>query len=455
MATASGSELRSGGAIGRRVLAVVALTIIVALLAAGAALTLLFERNVLQRVAQELEHRWIELARQFAINDKGEPALAADLSDPRYLVPFGGSYWQVTRDGAPVLRSRSLWDVSLVPGTDQLAEIAGPEGTTLYAFSDAVSVDVAGKPAEFVLSVALDHAEVEELRQSFMRDSGLVLLAFGAVLIGGAALTWRYGLMPLKRLETALTAVRGGEAARLTGLMPQEVLPLAADLNAMLDRQEEQVKRARDRAGALAHGLKTPLTILRNELEALEAEGGHARAAAMRGQIDEIAAHVERELAKARMHAAAGATGTRILIRPILDRLIGLMRRMDVDGRITWQLNVPEDQPTDIEADDFAEIAGNLLDNARKFASASVVVSVEAEAGAKPVLVIADDGPGVPPDRLLAMRERGFSIGPDGSESSGLGLSIASDALAAHGRMLELSSALQAAGCAARFPLLK
>ncbi len=451
---ASASELRSGGAIGRRVLAVGALTIMAALLAAGAALTLLFERNVLQRVAQELEHRWIELARQFVIDANGKPRLAAELSDPKYAIPFGGSYWQVSRDDAPVLRSRSLWDVSLSSANKTLTEISGPEGATLYAFSNNVSVDVAGKQTDFVLTVALDHAEVEELRQSFMRDSGLVLIAFGAVLIGGAVLTWRYGLLPLKRLETALTAVRSGEAARLSGLMPQEVLPLAVDLNAMLDRQEEQVKRARDRAGALAHGLKTPLTILRNELETLEAEGGHARAAAIRGQIDEIAAHVERELAKARMHAAGGATGTRILIHPILERLIGLMRRMDVDGRIDWRLDVPQEQPTDIEADDFAEIAGNLLDNARKFARGSVVVSVQQEQGARPVLVIADDGPGVPPERLYTMRERGFSIGPDGSESSGLGLSIASDALAAHGRMLELSSAPHAPGCAARFPLL-
>ena len=52
----------------------------------------------------------------------------------------------------------------------------------------------------------------------------------------------------------------------MTRRFPDEVAPLVDSINKLLDRQENLVRKARDRAGALAHGLKTPLTILGAEV---------------------------------------------------------------------------------------------------------------------------------------------------------------------------------------------
>jgi signal transduction histidine kinase len=452
---ASGSELRSGGAIGRRVLLFSALTILVAMLSAGMALTLMFERNVLHRVGQELEQRWTELARNFVVKPDGSPAIGGNLGDPRYAAPYGGSYWQVSRDGEAVLRSRSLWDFSVLrdgPAAGKAApfESAGPEDSTLYAFADSVTLTVAGAPRRYELLVALDHAEIDELRHSFMRDAGPVLAAFAAILIAGAGLTWRFGLLPLRHLRRALGAVRDGTQARLAGAMPEEVLPLASDLNAMLARHDEMVARARDRAGALAHGLKTPLTILRNELETLEKKGDRARAAAMREQLDAIAAHVERELARARMHASGSVMGGSTAIRPVTERLVTLMRRMDLEDALSWQVEIAEDSFARMEADDFAEVLGNLLDNARKWAKSRVVIREETMAG-RHMLSVRDDGPGVPPVVKAVMRERGVHFGKAQDQSTGLGLAIAVETLAAYGRTLDISDS--AGGCEMRFAL--
>jgi signal transduction histidine kinase len=456
MGMESVSDLRPGGAIGRRVLLLGALTILVAVVAAGVVLTLLFERNLLRRVGIELEQRWVELASQFEIDPSGKPSVQAALNDPRYQTPFSGTYWQISLKGEPVLRSRSLWDENIeqlpnsVSNGRTLAEVGGPEASTLYALSDSVILKLAGTEQRFDLLVAVDHAEVEALRQSFVRDTTIVLSVFAVLLLVGAWLTSRFGLMPLRQLRAALGAVREGKQPRLAGSLPEEVYPLAADLNEMLTRHDDLVRKARDRAGALAHGLKTPLTILRNEIESLQGVGDPARAQVMMEQVSAISAHVEREVARSRMHAAGTSIGVSTKVFPVIERLVKLMQRMDTEQSIIWERDIPLEASATMEADDFAEVAGNLLDNARKWARSKVSVTIEQRNG-RPNLVIRDDGPGVPEDQQNAILERGVFLGGEGNMSSGLGLTIAADALASYGRSLAIDNAFP--GCEVSFPL--
>ena len=63
----------------------------------------MFERQVLRYVERELETRWTELAGAFALDEEGTPSLTRPLTDPRYQKPYGGAYWQVASEGAPLL----------------------------------------------------------------------------------------------------------------------------------------------------------------------------------------------------------------------------------------------------------------------------------------------------------------------------------------------------------------
>ena len=67
------------------------------------------------------------------------------------------------------------------------------------------------------------------------------------------------------------------------------------------------MRKARDRAGALAHGLKTPLTILGGEVRRLEQTGLAQEAERMQEQLGSIRTHVEREVARARTSGASVA----------------------------------------------------------------------------------------------------------------------------------------------------
>ena len=91
----------------------------------------------------------------------------------------------------------------------------------------------------------------------------LVLLGVGLVL--AIFVQVHFGLRPLRALEGNLVAIRKGEAEQLQGDYPDEIRPVAEELNLLIQSNAEIVERARTQVGNLAHALKTPLSVLTNE----------------------------------------------------------------------------------------------------------------------------------------------------------------------------------------------
>jgi len=77
----------------------------------------------------------------------------------------------------------------------------------------------------------------------------------------------RLGLRPLFSLRENVANVREGNASQVEGLYPAEIAPLAEELNTLIAHNKDIVERARTHVGNLAHALKTPLAVLRNEAE--------------------------------------------------------------------------------------------------------------------------------------------------------------------------------------------
>ncbi len=440
------------GSIRWRLFSFAAVTILVALVAAGGALVLIFENHLLRRVAQDLEIRWTELARSFALDAEGRPLVSREFADPRYLRPYGGAYWEIQENGKPALRSRSLWDFELsataAPSAERTGafEMEGPNQSELYVVERSVTHQSGSQERRFLLQVALDHAEIGQLREAFTYDVAKVLALLVVLLVAGGVLQLHFGLAPFERLRLRLGDMRDGRASRLDGDFPVEVAPLVDDLNGLLDRQDKLIERARARAGSLAHGLKTPMTILSGEIGRLEEDGQPEIAASLREQYEAIRLHVERELAKARTHGAIRSSIAKTDARRMVESLVDLMCKVDTEDRIRWDVAVPEGVTTPIEAGDFAEIVGNLLDNARKWARS--VVRVEYGGGR---LSVVDDGPGVEKGLRDHVLDRGVHAANAPGGSTGLGLSIVIDALAEYG--LELSFDPVASGCRIGFPL--
>src|SRR5690606_6612972 len=113
------------------------------------------------------------------------------------------------------------------------------------------------------------------------------------------------GLKPLARLQGALKALRLNPSERLAvGEHPPEVEPLTQAINQLAETREQDLARARRRSADLAHGLKTPLSVLAAESRQLRARGDSAIADGLDRAISAAGAAIEAELARAKAAAA-------------------------------------------------------------------------------------------------------------------------------------------------------
>ena len=344
----------------------------------------MFEDHIERLTEDDLQSRMLEIASLLEIDDAGRPILVAEPADPRYQRPAGGAYWRIEEGGTTILRSGSLWDFDLTPPkhkhlspTGIASEWGGPNGSIVYLAGRDVSLDGVGGTHELRVEVALDTSHVQRLRASFGRQTVIALGVIGLALSLGIWIQASFALRPLNAIREQLNRIHLGRDSRMNGQFPREIAPLVDDLNKLLARQEDLVRRARERAGDLAHGLKTPLAIIQGEARNAERRGDAKTAALLREQVAAMDRHVERGLRRARMSGAAAGGGALADARETVERLIRTVQRMPGGQSIDWLDELPAEARLRMDPDDFGEIVGNLLDNARKFAKSTVRVSME------------------------------------------------------------------------------
>ncbi|MBX9834207.1 MAG: sensor histidine kinase, partial [Burkholderiaceae bacterium] len=391
---------------------------------------------------------------------QGQPVIAAQaLSDPRWLKPYSGLYWQVDamavdgRGRAGVLRSRSLWDTSLALQVDALAdgavhvhEVAGPQGEPLLVLERTVRAE--GVDAtRWRLIVASD---LQGTQAATARFTGVLAVSLLVLLVLLAAAAWAQvavGLRPLQALQRGLQDVQQARATQLQGAFPVELQPLVDDFNAVLGRNAEVVERARTQAGNLAHALKTPLTVLDNAAHASAPSDGAALAALVRDQVQVARRHVDWHLARSRVAASAHLPGQRTALEPVVAGLVRVMEKVHAGRAIDITVALPE-APLFFagEAQDLQEMLGNLLDNACKWARSAVSLQAQANTRSGPLrqlsVWVEDDGPGIGAAQRTRAVERGVRL-DETVPGSGLGLAIVHDLASMYGGRLALEPAAQ------------
>ena len=263
----------------------------------------------------------------------------------------------------------------------------------------------------------------------------------GLLALGGAALVTaglsviRRGLSPVAMLRERLSDVRQGRSRRLEGEYPDEVAPLVDDLNGLLADRERRVARAAARAGDLAHGLKTPLAILAQEITRAEAAGQHDLAGSIRQQVSRMQRQIDSHLAQARATAGVSATA-RTNVADAVAGLVRTMERLYADRALSMQASVPPDCVVRVPLEDLEEMIGNLLDNACKWTRSRVAISAVADRG-RVVIAVEDDGAGLSAAMHGQVLQRGVRA-DEASPGSGFGLAIVRDLAEAYGGAIAL-----------------
>ena len=375
------------------------------------------------------------------VSPEGALEGAPDLYDLKFAQPGSGWYWAVEPVSADVtgaIRSPSMTaaipapSVAAVPFDSQfqrLYQAQGPTGERVDVLENDFILDAQNRIARF--RVMGNRSELETQISDFETQLYSYLSVFGVSMIAVNALVILFGLRPLDRVRTALSQVREGTASRLDGTFPAEIEPLANETNALIENNRRIVERSRTQVGNLAHSLKTPVAVLLNEGRAM----GGTRGALIVEQASAMQQQVEHYLQRARIAAQRDSVVYRTPTREALERLVRVFRK--VDGRIDLDVVGQGHEVVFAgEREDFEEIAGNLLENAMKWASTRARVALAEEAG-QVLLTIEDDGPGIPEDKAREVLRRGKRL-DESKPGTGLGLSIVNDLVREYGGDLKL-----------------
>jgi signal transduction histidine kinase len=253
----------------------------------------------------------------------------------------------------------------------------------------------------------------------------ITLLVLALVFLAAGLAQVRSGLLPLGQLRTRLSAVRDGQERRIDGTYPAEVQPLVNDLNLLLEHREKVVRRALTKAGDLAHGLKTPLAVLAQEADRVDAEGQHEVAAMIHQQIERMRRQVDYHLAHARAVNSGGTPGTHCVVLVSAEGLSRTLLRIYAARGLDMEVDISPEHSIRGQREDLDEMLGNLLDNACKWAKSAVSVQSFRENGSI-VILVDDDGPGIVPEMRDVVLQRGVRA-DEAAPGSGLGLSIVRD----------------------------
>ncbi len=431
--------MNKNGSLKLRLMVGAALGISLSLLLAGVSLYVIFQRYVERAAIDELQNHFTQLAASIRVDNTGTLKARTSLSDPRFQKPYGGLYWQINETGHLPLRSRSLFDDSLDPpvivvghdpSKDSVHIISGPESAKLFALEKLILLPVGNTERQLSVTMAIDRRAIDQTVSEFAADmfNGLALLY--AALLGLSYLQVFYGLKPLEALRKQVEKIRLGEDQNISGTYPDEVAPLVDEVNGLLTARETQLDKARQRASNLAHGLKTPLTILAALADSIEASGLPRDAKDIRDGGDQMRLLVERELARARM--ASGHSIHLTEVAPPVARMINALKKTSDNDILLWHSAVPQSAKLAIEPGDLLECVGNILENARKWAKAQIYVS-----WSNGILKIEDDGPGVPQDQISRILMRGVRL-DESVAGSGLGLGIVHEIAEIYGFDLKL-----------------
>ncbi len=408
------------------------LWILVALSLGGFALSYAFRQSAEAAFDKKLEAILHALIAAVEMTDEGGVGPIRSIGEPRFENVFSGWYWQIADDKNPLLRSRSLWDQDLQILGDDAAprqlirgDETGPRGRQLRVVEQALTIPRHESLIHF--KVAVHDAEIIEDIRDFNTLLMLSLGLLGLGLIG--ALMLQVGVRPpalasggcRPRAHPLRKGCPAGQrlSGRNTAVGPRH--------QRVLDHVQQLVQHARTHAGNLAHGLKTPLSILKAEAEGLDPK----KAALHSEQIATMTRLIDHHLSRASTAGTPGLIGVQATIFDTVNEIRSGLQRVFADRNFEIRVDVPSDLVFQGERHDLEEMLGNLMENACKWAAKAIAVTARGE-GDRLLLSVEDDGPGFSQEDADVAIEWGKRL-DERKPGSGLGLAIVTDIVTLYG----------------------
>jgi len=272
----------------------------------------------------------------------------------------------------------------------------------------------------------------------------ITALALGLALLVAAALAWwlaRTVSRPVQQLGRTVTRLSEGDYAARAGRHGRDEIGALAARVDRLAMTLEQNRTARQRWIAdIAHELRTPVAVLKGEVEAL-ADGVRQPDAAMLASLAEEINHLAGLVNDLQALALADAGALNVVkeplrLAPLVEQVAETFRHRLAQRNIDLALDLDPAATVMADPHRLRQLLHNLLENSARYVEdgGGVWLALRADDGAS--LRLEDSGPGVAEDQLSNLFERFFRV--EGSRSratggAGLGLAICKSIVEAHG----------------------
>jgi two-component system OmpR family sensor kinase len=407
-------------------------------------------RTALQQADALFDEHLQEIARSVRGGMPFAPGL--DAADPAY--EFMVQIWGP--DGAQIFRSpRSLLPQQAVLGFSD--GVAGGVRYRVYSL----------QTPQQTVQIAQD-LDARQARARAIAARAVLPIALLAPLLM-LAVWWLIdrSLAPVERTRRQVAARAADDLSPLPDSdLPEEVLPLVQELNLLFGRARLAFETQRNFVADAAHELRSPLTALKLQAQALrrpqDAVSRYAAIARLNEGIDRAIDLVGQLLALAheegdgqQQAAAPQRVDLQELVRQVVSDLLPQAQARRIDLGLAPGDNEPLQVPGQPAA--LHTLLRNLLDNAIKYAPEGGQVDISlALRDRAPCLVVEDSGPGLPDAERERVFDRFYRVAGSAAQGSGLGLAIVRTIAASHGATVTLDRSPRLGGlrCEVRFARL-
>lgn len=432
---------------------------------AGYALNAMFADTARANLSERLKNYATAYAGGIDFTRDGSLYIREQPPDPRFDVPGSGLYLQVVMPGdhgnSMSAEGPILPDVSghmlkpreeVFEGPLPITQIDGTPGE-VYRYGLGLVWGGDGVPeAEFPYTIYVleDSRALGKQLRVFRGAVWFWLGVTGLILLLLQTLVLQWSLRPLKRVINELTRVQRGQRERMSELHPRELEPLTESINAFIESERENLDRQRNTLADLAHSLKTPIAVLRTQLDSSTDD------AALREELD-VQLQRMNNLVSYQL-ARAASSGHKLFSAPVsieatAEDIVPGLEKIYASKGVLCEFDIAPGVNFYGEPGDLQELLGNLLENAFKWARRSVLLTakpIPAAPGRRAGLQLAvdDDGPGIAEDNIAKVLQRGVR-GDERVHGHGIGLSIVQDLIKDYRGELQVKRSAELGG--ARF----
>ncbi|MBO9354494.1 HAMP domain-containing protein [Bordetella petrii] len=299
------------------------------------------------------------------------------------------------------------------------------------------------------LIIGHDLRDLYELTDLIKKVSLAATGVIALLVLLGAALFRRVLQRRVEVIRRTAAQIGAGELGQRIPAHPRqdEFALLSNEINRMLDRIELLMSGVRNVSDAVAHQLRTPLTRMLAKLRAIDwatdsRETIQARVDGLSAELEDLVKVSEKLLQIAELESGTRRRHFEPLRLDVIARDVAeLYEAVAEDRQATLTFHSDGPAPLLGDPDLLAGAIATLVDNALKYAGDGARIRIDtAQAGAEARLTVADDGPGIPAEKMGRIGER-FYRAHRHVPGYGLGLATVMAIARLHGGRLELSNA--------------